>query len=150
MTDGQVAEELPSSHGKLFNAMTRPLDYATPAVSRSTWTERCRAAARFCVPGLVAAAAACLLSSTLLHVFRHIEGRPTLFGPPHGRLYEAGIVLLPFLMVTALLPIAWGRAIVRSLRGDRLAIAVLTLVPLAAIWFGAVMWLFQNADRAFP
>ena len=69
---------------------------------------------------------------------------------PGEMLYEAIIVLLPFLSVTAGLPIVLARAILRSSRGDRIAVAIITAVPLAWLWLAAVLWLFENADRAFP
>jgi hypothetical protein len=105
---------------------------------------------RFCVPGFVAAAAAGVLSTTAMIVLRHIEGRPVLSGPPHGHLYEACIALGPFLLVTALIPIAWARSIWRSARGDRFAVACLTAGPLVGAWVAAVLWIFSNTDRAFP
>jgi hypothetical protein len=99
---------------------------------------------------LVAAAAACCFSTAAMVIARRIEGQPTLFGLPRSHLYQACITLTPFLLITALVPIAWARAIRRAERGDRLAVACMALAPLAWIWYAALLFLFSNAERAFP
>jgi hypothetical protein len=102
------------------------------------------------VPGAVVLLVACLTSTAAMVIARRIEGQPTLSGLPPTHLYEACISLAPFLLITALLPIAWGRAVWRADRRGRLAVAFLAVVPLACIWYAAMLWLFSNAERAFP
>lgn len=129
--------------------MTHRLGYAAPG-TKSRWAMRCRAAAWAAVPALGAAAAACLLSSATVLIGRWLEGQPTLNGLPRSGVYRLCIELIPVLVATAIMPIAWAWAVWRAEREDRLAVGCFAIVPLSWIWHAAMFLLFCNSDRTFP
>jgi hypothetical protein len=129
--------------------MAHQLNYAAPGVA-SRWSQRVWAAAWAVVPALGVAAAACLLSTVTVEIARQIEGQPTLDWLPWSYVYRACIEQIPAWATTALLPVALVWAVWREQRGDRLAVAALAALTLFCIWYGVIIVLFINGERAFP
>jgi hypothetical protein len=129
--------------------MAQMLDYAPPPAP-SPWSRYFAATLGACVHGLEAVIATGVLSTVAMRWLQAREGRPVLTGPPNGRYYELIIAVIPSLLATVLLAVAWGRAVRRSAPADRLPVAVVAAVPLAGLWCAIMLWIIRNGEIAFP
>ncbi len=129
--------------------MVAVLNYAPPRAA-SRWPGRLWAVIVSAGPGILAVAVSGMLSTLTMWHFQAREGTNVLQRTPNERFYAMWVNGIPIVLVTALLLAIWIHSIRRSPRGDRVAVGIIALVLHSGLWLCAYVWLFINADSAFP